>query len=87
MMTLPNKVYDVMKWFVILFVPGLATFYSVLAGIWDLPFVDEIPKTLIAIDTFLGAILGISTMTYEQKKKEQLEQSKIINAQEDKNEN
>lgn len=83
-MTLPNKVYDILKWLVILFIPALATFYGVLAGIWNLPFIDEIPKTLIALDTFLGAILGISTMTYEAKKKEELKQAKILNHQEDK---
>ena len=85
-MKLPNKVYDILKWLVILFIPGFATFYGNLAGIWNLPYVDEIPKTLIAADTFLGAIIGISTMSYNAEKKQNLHLAKVLNGQEDKNE-
>lgn len=86
-MTLPNKVYDIMKWLIILFIPALATFYGVVASIWQLPFADEFSKTLIAIDTFLGTILGVSSINYEQQKKEELRQARVLNAQEDENEN
>lgn len=80
-MKLPNKIYDVLKWLVILFIPALAVFYGKLATIWDLPFIDEIPDTLIGLDAFLGAILGLSTMSYEADKKTQLQKARELNGQ------
>ena len=69
-MILPNKVYDILKWLVTLFIPALAVFYGKLAVIWQLPYVDEIPNTLIALDAFLGAILCISSIQYDKQSKE-----------------
>lgn len=75
-----NKLFDVLKWCSILFIPALASLYKGLAVIWQLPFADEIPQTLIVLDTFLGAILGISTIDYN-KKHETLEEAKRLNGQ------
>lgn len=76
-----NKLFDVLKWVSILFLPALAVLYKGLAEIWGLPFVDEIPQTLITINAFLGAILGISTIDYN-KKQQELAEAKRINEQE-----
>lgn len=65
-----NKVYDVLKWIVVLVLPGLATLYSALSGIWGLPFADQIPATITAVDAFLGAVLMISSAQYNKKKAE-----------------
>lgn len=78
---LSNKIYDFLKWCCILFLPALATFYKGIALIWNLPFTEEIPQTLITIDAFLGAILGLSTIDYNKKKKEELEEVKALNGQ------
>ena len=74
-----NKMFDVLKWCSILLLPALAVLYKGLAVIWQLPFADEIPQTIIVIDTFLGAILGISTIDYN-KKMEKLEEVKSQDA-------
>ena len=76
-----NKLYDVLKWLVILFIPALATLYRGIAGIWDLPFAEDIPQTLIEVDAFLGAIIGLSTIDYNQKKKEAEIEARRLNAQ------
>lgn len=65
---LPNKIYDVLKWLVTIVLPATATLYTALGGIWALPYIDEIPATIVAVDTFLGAILMISTMNYNKDK-------------------
>lgn len=65
-----NKVYDVLKWIVVLVLPSAATLYSVLSGIWDLPYGDQIPNTITAVDAFLGAVLMISSAQYNKKKAE-----------------
>ena len=62
-----NKVYDVLKWIAMLFLPALGTLYFALASIWGLPYGEQIVGTITAIDTFLGVILGISTAQYNKR--------------------
>lgn len=62
-----NKVYDVLKWIAQYFLPALGTLYFALADTWGLPFAEEVVGTVVAIDTFLGVILGISTAQYTKK--------------------
>ena len=64
-----NKVYDILKWIAQLLLPAIGTLYFALAGIWGLPFGEEIVGTITAVDTFLGVILGISTMHYNKSNK------------------
>lgn len=60
-----NKVYDVLKWIALIVLPALGTLYFALAGIWGLPFGEQVVGTITAIDTFLGGILGIANITYK----------------------
>lgn len=63
-----NKVYDILKWVALILLPALGTLYFALSGIWGLPYGEEIVGTITAIDTFLGALLGISSINYKNKK-------------------
>lgn len=62
-----NKVYDTLKWIAMYLLPALGTLYFALAGIWGLPYGEQIVGTITAIDTFLGVILGISTVQYNKR--------------------
>ena len=62
-----NKVYDVLKYVAQIILPACATLYFALAGIWNLPYGEEVVGTLTAVDTFLGVILGISSINYNLK--------------------
>lgn len=66
-MTLSNKTYDILKWIAQFLLPALGTLYFALAGIWGFPYGEQIVGTITAIDTFLGVILGISTMNYNKQ--------------------
>ena len=55
-----------MKWIAQYFLPALGTLYFALASIWGLPYGEQVVGTVTAIDTFLGVILGISTMQYNK---------------------
>ena len=68
-MKLPDKVYDVLKWIVMIVIPALATAYVGLAAIWGFPYADEVAKTAAVICTLLGALLGISTAQYNKDQK------------------
>lgn len=74
-----NKMYDVLKWIAQILLPAIGTLYFALANIWNLPFAEGIVGTITAIDTFLGCLLGISTVEYNRK----LEEIRKINGQED----
>ena len=65
-MKLTNQAYDVMKWFVMIVLPALATLYAALAVVWAWPLADQVVTTITAIDTFLGAVLCISTANYNK---------------------
>ena len=60
-----NKIYDILKWIALIVLPAIGTLYFALAGIWHFPYGEEIVGTITAVDTFLGAILGISNISYK----------------------
>ena len=70
MFKMSNKWYDILKFIAQLLLPALATLWTALGKIWNWPLVTEIAATICAIDTFLGAILKLSSMQY--KKDEEL---------------
>lgn len=61
-----NKLYDILKYVAQIILPACATLYFALAGIWNLPYREEIVGTITAIDAFLGVILGISNANYKK---------------------
>ena len=65
-MKLTNKAYDVLKFIAQILLPALGTMYFALAKIWGFPYAAEIVGTISAVDAFLGALLGISTMQYKK---------------------
>ena len=64
---LNDKTYNILKWVALVLLPALGTLYFALAGIWGFPYGEQIVGTITAIDTFLGVILGISTVQYNKK--------------------
>ena len=65
-MKMTNKVYDILKWIAQYFLPAIGTLYFALAGIWGLPYGEQIEGTITAVDTFLGVLLGISSAQYNK---------------------
>lgn len=66
-MKLNDKVYTILKWTLIIFVPALITLIGTLGKIYDFN-TDTIVLTIGAIATFLGAITGISNYNYNKDK-------------------
>lgn len=62
-----NKVYDILKWVAMIVLPAIGTLYLTLSGIWGLPYGEQIAGSVTAIDTFLGAVLMISSNSYKKK--------------------
>lgn len=66
-MIIPDKLYDVLKWICIVCLPAIELLWIALGKIWGFPLVPEIAGTIAAIDTFLGALIGVSTISYNKK--------------------
>jgi hypothetical protein len=61
-----DKTYDIMKWIVQYILPGLGVLYAIIAGATDLPYAEIVLAVVMAVDWFLGIILGISTKQYNK---------------------
>jgi len=74
-MTLSNKAYDAAKYVAQVALPGAGTLYAAMAVLWHLPASEQVVGTIIAVDTFLGVLLQISTGSYKtQQAQAQAEQ-------------
>lgn len=69
-MKLPDKVYDVLKWVALIVLPATAVFYGAVGPVWNWFEPEKIVFTLTAVDTFLGALIGVSTAEYNKQKQE-----------------
>ena len=63
-MKMSNKTYDILKNIALYVMPALATFILTLGTIWGIPYAEAIAATITALDTFLGAVLKISSNKY-----------------------
>jgi Putative phage holin Dp-1 len=63
-MKFKNEVYDVLKFIAQILLPGLATAYFGIAGVWNLPASSQVIGTISILDTFLGVLLGLSSKAY-----------------------
>lgn len=63
---LGDRAYDILKWVALIVVPAAGTLYFALAQIWGLAYGPEVVGSVVAFDTFLGALLHISTTSYNK---------------------
>lgn len=72
-MALPGKVYDVLKWLVLVCIPALTTAYVGLDSVFGWGYGDTVAKVSAIVCTLLGALIGISTAEYNKTKNEKEE--------------
>lgn len=66
-----NQTYDVLKEIALTVLPALSVLYLALAGLWGLPYPQQVSGTIMAVDAFLGAILHVSSKKYNETKAEE----------------
>jgi len=59
-----NGTYDKLKWVAQYLLPALGTLVYGICTIWGLPYGEEIVGSIVILDTFLGGLLGISSLHY-----------------------
>lgn len=72
-MLFTNKTYDSLKWFAQIALPAITTFIGVMMKIWNIAYSTEIVASLTALDTLLGALLGVSSKMYYKHQEEEFE--------------
>lgn len=70
-MKMTNKIYDVLKYIALIVLPAIGTLYFAVAGIWGSPYGEQVVGTITAIDTCLGALLGLSAYKYNKNESEE----------------
>lgn len=70
-MKMTNKIYDVLKYIALIVLPAIGTLYFAVAGIWGLPYGEQVVGTITAVDTCLGALLGLSAYKYNKNESEE----------------
>ena len=65
-MKLPSKVYDVLKWLVLIVIPALTVFYAVLDNLFKWGYAEMVTTISAALCTCIGSIIGISTAEYNK---------------------
>lgn len=61
-----SAVFDKLKWASLVLLPSIAAAYFALGSVIEgLPAVDEVVGTIVVLETFLGALLGISHQQYQ----------------------
>lgn len=66
-----NKVYDILKWVILVFLPALTTLTGVILNALNIDFTEIVLTIMTAITTFLGTILGVSNIKYYKNNKEE----------------
>lgn len=62
-----NKLYDQLKFLAQVLLPALGTLYVALAALWGLPAPEAVSGTVLAVDTFLGGLLHLSSNAYDNR--------------------
>ena len=66
MFKLNSKLYDILKWVAMFFLPALAVLVKTVFAIWQIPYGDQIADTIVALNAFLAMCLGISSISYQK---------------------
>lgn len=62
-----NKLYDVLKWITLVFLPAATTLVGVVLNTFNVGCTDIVLTIMTAVTTFMGAVLGISNINYKKK--------------------
>lgn len=61
-----TKVYDTLKYIAQILLPALGVLYYGLAQTWNFPEPDKVVASVVALDTFLGVLLHLSSTAYDK---------------------
>lgn len=63
-MILNDKVYNYLKWIVVVMLPALGTLIGTIGTAFNWEYTQITLVIVTAVTTFLGALIGVSTASY-----------------------
>ncbi len=69
-MKLPDKLYDILKWACLIASPAIIAFLTTIFTLYKIPGVEVVTGTIAAVATLIGALIGISSVNYSKKDKD-----------------
>jgi hypothetical protein len=65
-MKLPNKIYDLLKWLIVIVIPAAATAILAYGKLFNWSVGETIAQCMQIAETFLGAVFCISAAEYNK---------------------
>ena len=62
--TLPAKLYNFIKYLVLIVLPSFTTLYVLLATAWSWDDITKVSATLTGVTAFLGSLVGLSAKNF-----------------------
>lgn len=72
-----NKLYDILKWLALVAFDAAGLAYEQLAEVWNLPYGTEIMRTCAIVSALLGTLIGVSSVQYAKKMKQEQEEKEV----------
>ena len=66
-MIFKNGIYDKLKWFCLIGLPAIITFFGVMGNTLEWNFTEPVVIIATAFNTMLGTMLGISNIRYNKQ--------------------
>ena len=66
-MRIPDKVYDVLKWVGLICLPAVAWLIGTVGADLGVPEPEKWARVINAFGTFIGIIIGVSTISYNKE--------------------
>ena len=79
-MKMSDKLYNVLKWICLTALPALTTLYGVIGTTLHIPYTQETITILVAVDTCLGTMIGVSTANYYKHISDNPDMDKVMAA-------
>lgn len=65
-MKISNKTYDFLKWFALIAIPAIETFWLTVGKVWGFPHLTDIGTTIAAVGLLIAAFIGASSGEYNK---------------------
>lgn len=62
-----SKIYDVLKYIALIFIPAFVVFLNTIGEIWQWSNINKITATIAAVGVLLGALLQISSAKFHKE--------------------
>jgi hypothetical protein len=63
-----DETYKILKWVATIVLPAVVTLILAIGQIWSIPIAAPVALTVGAVNTFLGALVGVSISAYNKQK-------------------